>query len=423
MPDVTPRDILLRVSAKNLERFQSLAVAGAGRGRGVPLPYTFTRATVKRAYRDRDGIARRASAGNLGIDWPTGLVDASGNALGGPLLEGARNQLVTDPENFGAWTPVTVTLTPGQADPFGGTAAYLLTPAAGSSSIFEVVTFTGNATKNVLCFMRAGTSAQSAFYVFDVTAAVNRHIVLVTWTNGVPTLSTGAGAGTKFAVIPMGDGWYALAANADSIVATNTNRYGLRPDASNGTGTVYVFGANAWNAPFPQSYQAPGEATGVADALTSPVNWGANVDVTVLVRLARPLHADAGASTALGVSPGIFSLGAGTAPRIGLYFDPAARNIISAIDTATTDTTQTTAIPAGQPTVCVQYRNLTTGGSTRMDTGSGFTAWSSAATAFSAFSSQVLRVGRYDDELYGVIGDLIVARGVDFTRAEMLSIL
>jgi hypothetical protein len=136
--------------------------------------------------------------------------------------------------------------------------------------------------------------------------------------------------------------------------------------------------------------------------------------------LARPYHADANGS--LGVSPGIFSFGAGAAARIGAYFDPAARNIIGVIDTATTDATQTAAIPAGNPTVCFQFKNLTTGGQVALDVGSGLTAFSSAATAFSAFSSQTLRIGRYDDELYGVIGDLIVARGL-FSRAEMMAVL
>jgi hypothetical protein len=226
------------------------------------------------------------------------------------------------------------------------------------------------------------------------------------------------GAGVVYGAISQDGGWYRISFSADSVVAANTNRFLIYPDFSGGLGTVQVFGANAWNAPFPQSYQAAGEATGVADALTSPVNFGPQ-DLTVLVRLARPVHADA--SGALGVSPGIFSFGAGSAARIGAYFDPAARNIIGIIDTATTDQTQTAAIPAGNPTVCFQFKNLTTGGQVALDVGSGMTAFSSAATAFSAFSSQTLRIGRYDDELYGVIGDMIVARGL-FTRAEMMAV-
>jgi hypothetical protein len=235
-------------------------------------------------------------------------------------------------------------------------------------------------------------------------------------------MATIAGSGVLFAPISLGNGWYECAASAEGVVAANTNRFRLIPtELSSEVGTMLFHGANAWNSPFPQSYQAPGDATGVADALTSPFNFGPQSDLTILVRLGRPYHADAGASTALGISPGIFSFGAGSAARIGAYFDPAARNIVGIIDTATTDQTQSAAIPAGNPTVCFQFKNLTTGGQVALDVGSGMTAFSSAATAFSAFSSQTLRIGRYDDELYGVIGDMLVLRGL-FTRAEAMAV-
>lgn len=215
-----------------------------------------------------------------------------------------------------------------------------------------------------------------------------------------------------------GGGWYRLAAGANSVIGANAHFVFIYPDRTGAGGTVYAYGVNLWNASVASSYQS-GVTTRAADALTSPFNFGPLPEMTVLVRLSRPMHA--GGTGALGVSPGIFSFGAGAAARIGAYFDPAARNIIGVIDTATTDATQTAAIPAGQPTVSFQFKNLTTGGQVALDTGSGLTAFSSAATAFSAFSSQTLRIGRYDDELYGTIGDMIVARGLQ-TRADMLLI-
>ena len=423
MAEILPKDILLRVGGRTAlgARHGVLAVAGARRGLS-DVPVTFTRATVKRAYRDRDGTARRAAAGNMALDWPGGLVDASGNAIGGPSSEGARTQLMADQENFGAWvasgTPV---LTSGQSDPFGGTAAYLINDddAAAFEFIKHDVTFTGNGEKCCAMFLKQGTQAGTWMRLFDSTAGTTRHAVQVTWTAGVPSLATSSGTGTRFTPEPWGGNWYRVAFSATGIIAANVNRMDFGPGtiaASSDTGTVFAFGVNAWNATFPATYQAIGDGTGVADSFTSPFNWGPADDITVLVRLARPLNADF--SGALGVSPGIFSFGAGAAARIGAYFDPAARNIISVIDTATTDATQTTAIPAGQPTICIQYKNLTTAGQTALDVGSGFTAFSSAATGFSAFSSQTLRIGRYDDELYGVVGDILVARGLR-TKAEM----
>jgi hypothetical protein len=417
---VRVQDILFRAGGATLKRLQTLVSAGAGR---TEVAHTYARATVKRAFRDRDGNAKRAGAGFMGLDWPSGLVDADGNATGGPLSEGARTQLVTDPENFGAWSVIgTPILTGGQADPFGGTGAYLVedNDAAG----FEHLQTPGDTAitdgeRSFALFVKQGTASVSWV---RIRGAAERHRVLITWSAGVPALSTSSGAGTLHTVEAWGNGWYRIAFSATGVVGADSNviEFGPGTFAASATGTGYFFGANAWNAPFPQSYQAPGDGTGVADALTSPFNFGPQ-DITVLVRLGRPQHADAGASTALGVSPGIFSFGAGSAARIGAYFDPAARNIIGVIDTATTDRTVSAAIPAGNPTVAFQFKNLTTGGQVAIDTGSGLSAFSSAATAFSAFSSQTVRLGRYDDELYGVIGDLIVARGL-FSRSDMLTI-
>lgn len=414
MATVRPQDILLRAGGGTLKRLQTLAAAGSGRG--VEVPYTFTRA-VKRAFKDRDGTLKQAAINSLALDWPSGLVDASGAAIGGPTSEGARANLITAPENFGAWGVIgTPTLTAGQADPFGGTAAYLIedNDAGNAERLTLGLTFTGNGDKATALYVKQGTSDDFFFGVHDFTAGVWRHQVKGTWTAGVPTLSSTVGSGTLFTPEQVASGWWRVAVSIVGVVAANGHTYYLAPtqNVNADLGTTYFYGVNAWNSPWISSYPIG------ADSLTVPFNNGP-VDCTVLIRLARPGHADA--SGALGVSPGIFSFGAGSAARIGAYFDPAARNIISVIDTATTDATQTTAIPAGNPTICIQYKNLTTGGQTALDVGSGLTAFSSAATAFSAFSSQTLRIGRYDDELYGVVGDMVVARGL-FTRAEMLLI-
>src|SRR6267378_5553558 len=188
--EVRPKDVLLRVGGRTLHRTGYLAAQGAGRG-FVEVKETFARAAVRR-FRDRDGFGRKAAAGFVAIEYPgafAGLVDQFGYPFCGPLVEGARTQLVPDPENFGNWiVQGVVARTAGQADPFGGTNAYLLdsnTPAA-ADAIYEVVAFTADATKNILGFVRAGTATQSAIAVYDNTAAVQRHRVLINWAAGVP---------------------------------------------------------------------------------------------------------------------------------------------------------------------------------------------------------------------------------------------
>lgn len=420
MADVRPQDVLFRAGGATLKRLQTLVSGGASR---VEVAHTFSRGSAKRSFRDRDGNTKVAASTSLAIDWPSGLVDASGATIGGPLIEGIRPQLITSPENFGAWTVNgTPVLTSGQGDPFGTTNAYLVNDdnAADDEGVYWDIPFTGDGIKAFRYYIKANTATISDQRLRDNTAAATRLQLRATWTAGVPSVAIVAGSGTV-TVSPAIGVWYPVTCTVNSIIAANQNRL-LMFGATTGftpVGATYYFGVNAWDLPFATGYQGPAFGTAAADSLTAPYNLGPQSDITILVRLARPGYADL--SGALGMSPGIFSFGAGTAPRIGAYFDPAARNIIGVIDTATTDATVSAAIPAGNPTVLFQFKNLTTGGQVAIDTGSGLSAFSSAATAFSAFSSQTVRLGRYDDELYGVLGDIVVMRGL-FSRTEALAV-
>jgi hypothetical protein len=237
-----------------------------------PVAATFTRATA---------ATRRGLPGTLVS--PVGASDASGvlrdrhyeGSLRTTLLEAARTQLVTDPENFGNWTnDGTPVKTGGQADPFAGTAAYLLNDDDGAvrENIYQVVTFTGDATKAIALFVRQGTQATNVFGVFDNTAALWRHKVGITWTAGVPALTTNGGSGTRFTPENWGGGWWRVAVAVDGVVAANVNRFYILPtdDVAAQTGTLYTFGANAWNAAFPSSYQGPALASRSADSFAFP---------------------------------------------------------------------------------------------------------------------------------------------------------
>lgn len=278
MAEVQPRDILLRVGRNALLRGNALVLGGA-RGRLEELKETFSRTTVRR-FRDRDGIGRTAAVNTLGIEYPAGLVDQFGNPLGTIPITSVRTQLVVDPENFGAWAIFegTPTRTAGQADPFGGTAAYLLDDNDGATleRINQVVAFTGNAEKCVALFVRQGTSAVNNIWLWDQTALAARHKVTVTWTAGVPALTTAAGAGTRFTPVSWGGGWWFISFSATGVVAANDNRFII--DATDGIaasiGTVYIFGANAWDAIYPTSYQGPGGTPSGADNFSVPVNFG-----------------------------------------------------------------------------------------------------------------------------------------------------
>jgi hypothetical protein len=229
---------------------------------------TFSR-TGNATYRDKLGVGKTAATGIPRISWRANQPHL--------LLEAARTQLVTDPENFGVWTVGgTPILTSGQADPFGGTAAYLINDdsAAVTESIYEPVTFTADAEKCISVFVKQGTSDDFMLGLYDNTAGAWRHEVTGTWSAGVPSLATFVGAGTRFPVEPYANGWWRVAVSATGVIAANVNRFFLAPtrDTVGDTGTTFFYGANAWNAVFPTSYQGPTLGTKNADSLTFVYN-------------------------------------------------------------------------------------------------------------------------------------------------------
>ena len=91
-------------------------------------------------------------------------------------------------------------------------------------------------------YLRADTAAVTNLLMWDATAAVGRHHVLVTWTAGVPALSTVSGSGTLFDLEPLDGGWYLVRFNAAGIVAANTNQLSIYPSGTAATvGRVYAW--------------------------------------------------------------------------------------------------------------------------------------------------------------------------------------
>jgi hypothetical protein len=220
-----------------------------------------------------------------------------------------------------------------------------------------------------------------------------------------------------------GNGWYRFHWQAVGVIATDTNLLTLYAANTAGTGDAYCFGANAWDAPFPSSYQGPGESAGAADSLTVPFNFGPLPEMTVLARVARAVHADASGS--LGIFPYIFALGNDANKTLALRYDNTTRAVTGEIRNTIDIAAVTLGIPAGAEQVyAVQYENLAAGESpvVRLDVGTGFTS-DTSTQGFATFANQTLAIGSGapGSELYGDLIDLIVARGL-FSHAEMSAI-
>jgi hypothetical protein len=204
------------------------------------------------------------------------------------LLEPQRTNLCIRSQEFDTWTDTAgcaVSANAGTA-PDGTATADLLTASATVADRSRPATFTGDGTKCVSVFLKAGTSTRSVISVRDLTVGVSRHNVRVTWAAGVPTLSTDTGAGTLYPVESYGNGWYRILFSVDSVVAANTNNLRILPDSDLGTGSVLVWGYQAENAVVPSSY-IPTAATTVTRNADS-LYWGIPAlvprELTVYVR-------------------------------------------------------------------------------------------------------------------------------------------
>ena len=442
MSEVKPQDILLRVSPKMLERYQSLVVMGAGRGRVAPVPYAFSRADISTCatWIDRNGVLHTAAAGIPRIE----LVDLDGDGIRetpGVLLESGRTNALTRSEELdnGAWGLSGATVSAnGLTAPDGTASADALIENAANSAheFFRATPALTNNTRSIFSFwVHAASRDWCGIRTDDKAGTIRR-----TWFNA----RTGV-LGTK----DGGHDAFVMGAGQD-ISGSRWRRFGVSFDAASGGAAPQVDGFLAsgdgvvtyqgdgasgmyfWgmqfetDQPFPSSYIKTVSSTvaRAADSLTVPFNFGP-MDMTTLVRVARPAHADAGGAT-LGVSPRMFEMGS-PQPTIRAFFNSTARQLFSQVDTTGTDTsTAALAIPAGaELAYLTQWKNFGTGGQVAHDGGSGLSSFSSAASAISFYGNQTLYVGRAEfgtsEDLYGNLIDLIIARGL-FSRAEMLAI-
>jgi len=440
MPEVFPKDVLLRVGGRALARHGVLAVAGSRRGL-VDVPYTFARAdaTTCATYIDRDGIVRLAAANIPRIEW----VDLDGDGIRetpGILLEGSRTNTSLRSEEIdnATWVktggPPTVVANATTA-PDGASTADRVVPAASlqNPNINQAITITANEacaasiyvkpsgyTSIVLRFSNAG-STQGFQVSFDASTGL------------IGTINAGFGGGTLQVshVTALANGWYRLdmagtigggiTAAAFFVFVYNNIAGANAQTAFTGDGTqgVYLWGAQLERgAAFASSYikTVASAVTRAADSFTVPFNFGP-MDLTMLHRIARPVWADAVGN--IGIFNGLSSLGTAVS-RLRVNADNTIRQMYANPDTPASSPASLVAIPAGASlTFCSQWRNLTTGPKAKIDAGSGFAAESSAATAFAAFGDQTLRVGGIaaGSELYGVLLDVMVLRGL-FSYAE-----
>jgi hypothetical protein len=188
------------------------------------------------------------------------------------LLEPQRTNRVLQSQTLAdaAWVATNVTVTANNATAPDGTAtADTLNATTGGGSLVQAVTFTGaTGPRPFAVFLKAGTAAATDLEVYDVTAAASLRVVRVTWTGGVPAVTSVSGAGTIHPVVRLANGWYRIRFNADAVIAgAGRTEVRLFP-ASASTGTVIAWGVT-------------GEEKGGGGVTVTPTQYIATVGAAV----------------------------------------------------------------------------------------------------------------------------------------------
>lgn len=391
MTAVRVPDVLVRVSPKMLEKYQSLCVAGAGRGRAVPLPFTFARADASTCatHWDRDSILRLAAANMPRIEW----VDLDGDGVRetpGLLLEGSRINIVLHNRDLtnAAWTKTNVTAVKDQTGIDGvASSASKITATSANGTCLQAIT-TGSTQRAQFAYVKRITGSGTINMTMDNGSTWTVVTVTAAWTKVTIPPQTLANPTVGFRIVTSGD------AIAVDYVQNEAGAFESSPLATT-TGAV----------------------TRAADSLTLPFNFGP-MDLTVLARVARPVWVGV-TDTATHQVWALAGTATGSARLQGQDTGGSWAGVLAG---SPNSSTVFPAIPAGaELKACTQLSGITSGGIYKLDTGSGFTS-GSAASPFSAWASQTLHVGQVSGILnfYGVILDVMFMRGL-YTLNEALA--
>ena len=213
---------------------------------------TFSRADTAHYVSKGLGTLTSAASGKARVTWISTAGSTGIRNVPALLLEQSQTNRVIWSEKFSTWTSVgTVGLTSAQADPKGGTAAWLLTDASTAELRGKTiaVTLTAATRAGVSIHMRQGTTASTAGVLYQLratTAAANRFKVTVTWSSGKPTATINTGSSWEPPVALRG-GWWRISGRGTTLASTaQAHLLHIYPSGTTAVGlkgNVYVYGA------------------------------------------------------------------------------------------------------------------------------------------------------------------------------------
>ena len=167
------------------------------------------------------------------------------------LLEDARTNLVLHSENLKAasWTNAGLVLTSGQADPMGGTAAYLIeddsTAAQDSVRASSQVTGTSSGVMCMSWFAKEGTTASTSGsrHFLDSSSGTALIDTTLTWSSGVPSLTIVNVGSSGRVPERWRDGWWRFETLTSAAQSTGTfTPWHFAARTVGDKGDTYIFG-------------------------------------------------------------------------------------------------------------------------------------------------------------------------------------
>lgn len=431
MAEAFPKDILLRVGGRTLQRHAPFAVPGARRGL-IDTPITFSRAdgSTCASQNTRDAVVRLAAAGVIRPEW----IDTDGDGiLDTPsiLVEEARTNGWThsqDTDNA-AWTlnAITVGGTNATSPNAGANARWFLETVANSGHTLtrNTPTLTDNTQQSASWFVRGGLGRSWCRIRTNDKGGTTRDSWVNVDTGALGTVNAGH---TIIVTRPFNNNFLRISVIFGSASGVSTPSAEIGPSSADAV-TSYVGdvtkGLYIWGGDFEVDQKFPtawidtvaSTITRAVDSFTIPFNFGA-MDLTVFVRVWIPT------GQIVGVNRPVFSLATAN-PRVecninGIQSDVLIRDAASGFSRSQVN------LPAGSLIQgIVQVKNFATVPAVATDFGAGLSAFQTGAAAITGYGNQTLeiggRTGSGSDKLNGNVIDVMILRGL-FSRAEAMAV-
>lgn len=238
------------------------------------------------------------------------------------------------------YSKTTVTVTASQTDPYGGTAAALLTrTSAGDSYILKTFTPSRYMTYPVFWFLKAGTATASKVSLEEQSGPA-RCELNVTWSGGTPSVS--AATGTALAPVSVGGGWWMIRGITTQLDASKVHLYVIRPDNAGTNGTCYFYARNTVLFDVPDSpmfFRRPREGSeftqgrsGIEDAWLTGIDYHLQFDARFIHSLDTDSPATAtgwwGRNDTVGVGASVEALLEAGWRKEEFYYSPLRSSLI-----------------------------------------------------------------------------------------------